>query len=206
VTKTGKMKTPEDQSLIENIQAGRELDKVIKTIYRTYFKPLTSYVMDNSGNFEDARDNFQEMLISFFTIIQNRKFHYKSGLGTFLFSINRHIWLNKLRQKKQALLRENVFSQSIPEFVNDEEYKMQREQVKQQVCRLLGKLGMTCKKILVQYYYEELPVKQITQNLHMNQQVLKNKKCKCQKQLSLMIRKDIRLNKNLRELLLTSVN
>ena len=200
------MKTPEDQSLLENIQSGRDLDKVIKSIYSTHFKPLTTYVMNNSGSFEDARDNFQETIITFFTIIKNKKFRYKSGLLTFLFAINRHIWLNKLRQRKQAVLRENAYAEVNSGFVIDKTDKLQREQVKQEVSRLLGRLGMTCKKILVQYYYDELPIKQITQNLNMNPQVLKNKKCKCQKQLSKMIKKDLRLTKNLKELLQTSLN
>ena len=200
------MKTPDDHPLLENILSGQELGNSIKTIYRRYFKTAAAFVINNKGSFQDAQDNFQETLISFITIVRNQKFRFESGIGTFLFAINRNKWMNTLKHRRQSMSREKVFSGQSPIIYYDNDLKLQREQVRVQVCRLLGKLGMTCKKILIQYYYEDLPVKQITANLHMNPQVLKNKKCKCQKQLSAMIRKDQQLSRNVKELLLTSLN
>ena len=57
-----------------------------------------------------------------------------------------------------------------------------------QVLKLLAELGETCRKILVLFYYEDLPMKEILDQLdYENEQVVRNKKYKCLKQLEKMI-------------------
>lgn len=200
------MEATSDELLLESIRSGTRLDEALKTIYRDYFKILAPFVTNNNGSFEDAEDVFQETIISFITIVRNGKFRGQSSVKTFLYSINRNTWLNRLKKKKKTTRREMLYTASMPVMEFREELAVQREQVRAQVTELLEKLGLVCQKILVQYYYDDLPVRQITANLGMNPQVVKNKKCKCQKELTDMIRNNPDLNKNLRELLLSSMN
>jgi DNA-directed RNA polymerase specialized sigma subunit len=54
---------------------------------------------------------------------------------------------------------------------------------------MLDKLGESCRKILMLFYYENLPMKEIVQHLHYeNEQVVRNKKYKCLKELTEMVK------------------
>ncbi|MEO7984807.1 MAG: hypothetical protein ABI688_12075 [Bacteroidota bacterium] len=84
-----------DSELVANLRSGRRVDDSIKAIYRSHFDSLSWYVMNNSGNSQDAEDVFQEMVLAFIDLVQKDKFRGESTVKTFLFSLNRHIWLNR---------------------------------------------------------------------------------------------------------------
>jgi len=73
---------------------------------------------------------------------------------------------------------------------------------RRQVMKLMDELGENCKKILLMFYYENLSMKEMVANLHYeNEQVVRNKKYKCLKQLEQMIIKNPALKETLKNLL-----
>jgi DNA-directed RNA polymerase specialized sigma subunit len=67
---------------------------------------------------------------------------------------------------------------------------------------IVDELGEMCKKILLMFYYENLSMKEILTNLeYENEQVVRNKKYKCLKQLEQMIEINPSLKKTLKNLL-----
>ena len=75
-------------------------------------------------------------------------------------------------------------------------------EAKAQVLQLVGQIGETCKKILLMFYYENLSIGEILENLHYeNEQVVRNKKYKCLKQLEQMISENQTLKQTLKNLL-----
>ena len=73
---------------------------------------------------------------------------------------------------------------------------------RQQVNDLIERLGDACKKILIMFYYEEIPVRDMLDKLdYENEQVIRNKKYKCMKQLEDMIAGDPVLRQTLKSLL-----
>jgi DNA-directed RNA polymerase specialized sigma subunit len=60
---------------------------------------------------------------------------------------------------------------------------------KQQLLFTIEQLGEACQKILILFYFEEMPVKEILKHLHYeNEQVVRNKKHKCLQQLAGLIK------------------
>ena len=81
-------------------------------------------------------------------------------------------------------------------------YIANREQ-KAQLMGIVDSLGETCKKILLAFYFDNLAMKDILQNLqYENEQVVRNKKYKCLKQLEQMMTAQPQLAKNLKSVLL----
>ena len=75
-------------------------------------------------------------------------------------------------------------------------------EAKLQVMNVVERLGETCKKILVMFYYENLSVKEMLTALEFeNEQVVRNKKYKCMKQLEQMIALDPALKQTLKNVL-----
>ena len=191
-----------DPELVANLRAGQRMDETIKALYRNNFESLSWYVMNNSGNREDAEDVFQEVVISFIDLVQKDKFRGESTVKTFLYSLNRHIWLNELKKRGRTLAREEKFGKGQEQVTLDASHFIADREQKDQLVKLVEELGEVCKKILLLFYYENLSMKEILETMHYeNEQVVRNKKYKCLKQLELMLNEKPHLKQTLKTLL-----
>lgn len=191
-----------DQQLIANLTEGRRLDETIREIYRMYFEPLRIYILNNSGNEQDAEDIFQEVVVSFIGIVQKNKFRGESSVKTFLYSLNRHTWLNELKKRNRTLAREEKYERMQDRVEMDTSRLIAEREKKSEVVRLVETLGETCRKILLMFYFENLSMKDILESMHYeSEQVVRNKKYKCLKQLEQMINENPILKETLKNLL-----
>jgi RNA polymerase sigma factor (sigma-70 family) len=191
-----------DSELVANLRAGKKMDETIKAIYRSHFDSLSWYVMNNSGTRQDAEDVFQEVLVTFIDLLQKDKFRGESTVKTFLYSLNRHTWLNELKKRGRTLAREEKYESGQERTEPDTGHLMADREGKALVIRLVGELGETCRKILLLFYYENLSMKEILEATeYENEQVVRNKKYKCLKQLEQMISEKPILKQTLKNLL-----
>lgn len=191
-----------DSELVDNLRNGQKLDESIKAIYRSYFDSLSWYIMNNSGNRQDAEDIFQEVVVSFIDLVQKDKFRGESTVKTFLFSLNRYAWLNELKKRGRAVLREEKYEKQQDQTELDTSHLMTDREDKAALVKLVGELGDTCQKILVLFYYENMSMKEILEvTEYENEQVVRNKKYKCLKQLERMIDEKPALKETLKNLL-----
>lgn len=78
-------------------------NKIIQFIYKTNFEIVSRMIIANSGNDDDAEDVFQESLIIIFKRLrENPDFELTSSFSTYIYSINRLLWLKKLRNKRKT--------------------------------------------------------------------------------------------------------
>ena len=191
-----------DSELVANLRAGKRMEETIKTIYRNHFDSLSWYVMNNSGSRQDAEDVFQEVIVAFIELVQKDKFRGESTVKTFLYSLNRYAWLNELKKRGRTLLREEKFEKLQERTVPDTGHLIADREGKAEVIRLVNELGETCRKILVLFYYENLSMKEILEATeYENEQVVRNKKYKCLKQLEQMINEKPNLKQTLNNFL-----
>ena len=191
-----------DSELVGNLRAGKKMDESIKSIYRNHFDSLSWYVMNNSGSRQDAEDVFQEVVVAFIDLVQKDKFRGESTVKTFLYSLNRHTWLNELKRKGRALAREEKYEKGQERTEQDTGHLIADREGKAEVIRLVGELGETCRKILLLFYYENFSMKEILDATeYENEQVVRNKKYKCLKQLEQMINEKPILKQTLKNLL-----
>jgi RNA polymerase sigma factor (sigma-70 family) len=191
-----------DSELVANLRAGKSMDETIKAIYRNYFDSLSWYVMNNSGSRQDAEDVFQEVVVAFIDLVQKDKFRGESTVKTFLYSLNRHTWLNELKRRGRALAREEKYENEQDRTEADTGHLIADREGKEEVIKLVGELGETCRKILLLFYYENFSMKEILEATeYENEQVVRNKKYKCLKQLEQMINENPILMQTLKNLL-----
>ena len=191
-----------DTELVNNVRTGKRMEQSIRSIYRDYFDSLSWYVMNNNGSRQDAEDIFQEVVVNFIDLVQKNKFRGESTVKTFLFSLNRFTWLNELKRRGRALVREEKFEKGREQVDDDVAVLIAGRESSGQVIELLDRLGEDCKKILLLYYYEDLSMKEILEHVHFeNEQVVRNKKYKCLKQLEQMINTNPGLKQALKNIL-----
>ena len=191
-----------DAVIIDTLQRGKSMDEAVKALYRDHFESLAWFVMNNSGSWQDAEDIFQDVVVSFIDLVKKEKFRGEASIKTFLFAMNKNTWLNELKRRGKAGQRELKYEKEQDKPEMDTTHFIADSEATKQVMDLVGELGDTCKKILVMFYYENLSMKEILDGLeYENEQVVRNKKYKCLKQLEQMITANPALKQNLKNLL-----
>jgi len=173
-----------DDELLSLLGSGKAIDNPVKHLYEKYFYVLSSYIEQNQGSREDAEDIFQEVVLTFIDLVRKNKFRGESSVKTFLFAVNRNIWLNELKKRGRQLKRNEKFSVEQPDAEPGVEKMISNREARKQVFSIIESLGEVCKKILLAFYYENLPISEILTRLdYQNEQVVRNKKAKCMKSL-----------------------
>ena len=191
-----------DAELVENIRLGKRMDETIRYLYRANFESLNWWIMNNSGSQQDAEDIFQEVLVSFIDLVQRNKFRGESTVKTFLFSLNRFAWLNELKRRGRAVAREEKYEKEQDRVGVDITEDIAGRETTDMIMKLMDRIGETCKKILLLFYYENRSISEILADLHYeNEQVVRNKKYKCLKQLEQMLNEKPSLKQTLKNLL-----
>lgn len=196
------VKTLSDEELVASLRSGSRINESVKDIYRNHFDSLSWYVMNNSGSRQDAEDVFQEVVVNFIDLVQRNKFRGESTIRTFLFSLNRHIWLNELKRRGRAQAREEKYEKGQERETTDVSHLIAGREATEQLVNVVAQLGETCRKILLMFYYDNMSIKEILESLdYENEQVVRNKKYKCLKQLEQMISENPSLRLTLKNLL-----
>ncbi|MFI5185278.1 MAG: RNA polymerase sigma factor [Chitinophagales bacterium] len=191
-----------DIELLINLQSGKKINESIQAIYKDHFEQLSWFVVNNSGNRQDAEDIFQEVVVDFIDAVQKNKFRGESSVKTFLYSLNKYAWLNELKRRGRAVQREIKYEKTQDRKEVDVSHLISNREARSQVMTIVEQLGDTCKKILVMFYYENLSMREILEKTeYETEQVVRNKKYKCLKQLEQMLNEKPLLKENFKKAL-----
>jgi RNA polymerase sigma factor (sigma-70 family) len=192
-------RTVDDATLLQALRSNANPDEAIRHLYRTQYNLTKIYIQQNSGSEEDAEDIFQEVICSFIDIVKKDKFRGESSVSTFLYALTRNTWLNELKKRDRAKIRDEKFEKQKDTTGPDVSHFIANRETNNQLMQLVNSLGETCKQILLAFYFENLAMKDILKNLaYENEQVVRNKKYKCLKQLEQTITSNPQLAKNLK--------
>ena len=177
-------KIPDDE-IIEQLQFGddRTVDKILLYLHRRIYHKIVAFVKKYNGSTADSEDLFQDGLVAFYRLAKEGKLK-KEGVNVeaYLYTICRNIWFKQFAKRKETLeLEENDSIVPLEELAL---YSLMEEEKKAAVDQLLSRLGDTCKKLLVYYFYDRLRLKKIAEKMgYAGEQVGKNKKSSCMKKL-----------------------
>ncbi|WP_162944759.1 RNA polymerase sigma factor [Flavisolibacter nicotianae] len=178
-----------DAEIIRNLANDQESSATIRQLYRENFDLLSRYVQNNSGSEQDAEDIFQEVMVAFIQLLKAGRFRGESSIRTFLFSLNKNIWLNELKRRGRASKREEKYEKNMNREVQTADIAMELQQTRSELLNTLEALGENCKKILLLFYYENKSMKEMVGELpYENEQVVRNKKSKCLKKLAELVK------------------
>lgn len=186
------MKAFDDKSIIAKLAADdRKLnDEALNHLYRKNYETIANLVKRNNGSASDGADVFQDALIVLYNQVKRQELNLNCSLSTYLYSVSRNLWLNKLRQKnwETSLTDQHEFV-PIPE---NQMMSLIRDEKGEILLKLIQQLGEECRKLLVYFYYERIKIKKIVSLLGFgSEQSVKNKKAKCVKRLKEMAAKNV---------------
>src|SRR5512147_165298 len=74
--------------------------EILKEYYRRFYNGIRRFVISNSGNEADAQDLFQDALLVIFQKSRKNNLVLTCSVGTYLYSVSRHLWLKELNRRK----------------------------------------------------------------------------------------------------------
>jgi len=175
------------QDLISGIRQ-RDSD-VLDSIYRSYFPVIKKMVMNNHGSKLDAEDIFQDAVVAIFEKLQASEIKLRCSFKTYLYSVCRNLWLQKLETQRFNSLSFH----EVEEFVSltgEIEILMNRiEKEKLYQKHYLG-LSENCQKIL-RLVFNCLPAREIARIMgYKSDLYARKRKSQCRKNLINLIQKD----------------
>ena len=174
----------DDSELLELLKNGDS--KGFKEIHLKTFRSVSSYVNNNSGNFEDAQDLFQDSMIAFLNNIRKPEFQLSSSIQNYFLSIVRNLWLRQLRNNKMKHV-ENLdgLSEQWIQLMDSECETMELENERQEkLAKQFEVLGVECKTLLTEYYYFNKSLDEISKKMNYTYDFIKVKKFRCMKAVS----------------------
>lgn len=154
-------------------------------LYDQYFNDLARYILHNNGSKEDAEDNFQETLLVLVYKLQKPDFILAASLKTFLFAINRNLWLKKLRSRHTTISQDEI-----DELVYEEDFLYLQDQAVQEEKRgglvktLLDNITGHCVILITRIFFKmQEPEEMIRELGYKNAHTFHNQKYKCINQL-----------------------
>ena len=153
--------------------------KAIETIYKENFKMIQSFILNNNGSYDDARDIFQEAMITLYEKSQSDSFVLTSKINTYLYSICKRTWLKKLQQIGRYSNRIDSLEETVPV---EEDLEIHEKQNSEYAImdRVLNSLGEPCKSLLEGYYVKKMDMQTLARDFgYTNADNAKNQKYKC---------------------------
>ena len=167
----------QDQLLLKGLA---ENDKnAIESIYRLNYKMIQTFVLNNNGAVDDARDIFQEAMVVLYEKSITTTFSLNCQIKTYIYSICRRLWLKRLLQ----LNKFSTSVESLEEIVPVEEEIEEHEKINNDFILMedaMNKIGEPCKSLLNAYYIHKKNMLEIaTEFGYTNADNAKTQKYKC---------------------------
>jgi RNA polymerase sigma factor (sigma-70 family) len=182
-----------DKEIIEAIRTGTN-DKALKMLYQQVFPLIKKYICSNSGFLADAEDVFQDALVIFYKYIKTGKYNAKYEVASFIFTVGKNIWINKVKKESRNIRLEKSFEMPDTDNVMDDLITKEREKI---VADAMSKLGPRCQELLILSNFEKLSMKEIAAKMGFeNEDAAKTRKYKCMQRLMAIVKNDPNLALN----------
>jgi RNA polymerase sigma factor (sigma-70 family) len=170
-----------DEAILEGL---RKRDReVIRYIYKEYYPTIKFLIITNSGSDTDAEDVFQDAMVIIYRKTTDNKLVLTSSFKTFLYSICRNLWLQRLDRKLfsyEFLENENLTDMQDSIVVEITEIENEKYRLFQQH---FLKLSEDCKKIL-RLFMNKVPLKEIAEIMGFKtEKYAKTRKFMCKEKL-----------------------
>lgn len=176
-----------DTRILDLIRKGDE--EALVMLYSSNRRPIVNFVLRNSGTADDAEDLLQESLVVLWERVRSGRFEYNAKLGTFIYATARNIWMQSLRRKGREMPGEIDPDGQADPALSPLEALIETEQ-SVRISDALGRIGEQCRKLLLLFYWEELPMNEIAAQLGFaNADTAKAKKYQCKKALEEVLKR-----------------
>jgi RNA polymerase sigma factor (sigma-70 family) len=178
----GKSKIHPDQIYIEGLAANDSA--VIQSIYKKYVPKVVLFIMNNSGDKDQAQDVVQEIMILLFNQAKAKSLKLTCPFDAYFFLLCKRKWLNELKKtaNQGVTIQEDIVSmnESALELIaHTEEFDQKQELFD----TMFQKLGEKCQELL-KLSFSLQSMEEVAEKLNVTYGYVRKKKSLCIGQLT----------------------
>ena len=176
--KSTKVKSDTNEQLLLKGLAHND-SKAAETIYKDNFNMVLAFVLNNNGSYDEAKDIFQETMITLYEKAKTDSFVLTCQIKTYVYSVSRRLWLKRLQQIGKTASGIENYEETV--VVDDDLDLQERKNEEFRIMdRALNSLGEPCKTLLEAYYIQKKGMSEIATLFgYTNADNAKNQKYKC---------------------------
>ncbi|MBP6977599.1 MAG: sigma-70 family RNA polymerase sigma factor [Bacteroidales bacterium] len=169
----------------------RKDSRIIKFILVEHFATIKRFILRNNGTPEDAEDVFQEAMMIIYQKTKDNELSLECSFITFLYSVSRHIWFQKLEKNRidPAYVSDLENFIQLSDEMRFEVYDEEKERIRLFQKHFLA-LGEDCQKLL-RLFVKRVPLAEIMKIMgYKSVKYAKTRKFLCKEKLKKNIRND----------------
>ena len=171
-----------DQMFIEGI--ANNDSAVIQTIYKKFVPKVVNYIMNNSGDKDQAQDVIQEVMILLFNQAKVNTLKLTCPFDAYFFLLCKRKWLNELKKTSNKGVTINEDAASINESAHELVEQAETFDEKQQLFdAMFLKLGDKCQELLKLSFVIK-SMEEVAEKLNVTYGYVRKKKSLCIGQLT----------------------
>jgi RNA polymerase sigma factor (sigma-70 family) len=169
-----------NQEIIEAIKNGSD-SKVLNLLYKTSLPQIVKYISQNNGDSSEAKDIFQDAVITLFRHVKLGKFDETKEVNAFLYAISRNMWINRVKKRNKQFDISDVQLENIQESPFTVVVAKDKEDL---IDELMTNIGENCKQILKYVIYDSYNMKEIAKLMNFTgENVAKSTHYRCKQKL-----------------------
>jgi len=183
-----------DEAILEGLRL--RSDYIINFIYKEFFPLIRFLVTENGGAGEDAEDIFQDGIIIIYSKISLNELRLTSSFKTYMYSVCRNLWLQKLNKRKAIFDKLS----DVEEYIDLPKDMLQEASIEEtELHRIIQihflSLADDCQKLL-RLFIKNIPLREIASILgYKTEKYAKTRKYLCKEELKKRIASDPRSQK-----------
>lgn len=136
--------------VIEHIKTNEAL---FIELYKSAFPAVSAFVKKMGGDFDEAKDIFQDALVIYYEKTRAQSFEEQHSAVHYMSGIARHLWYKKYRTDKTNVSLNNFFDLKTEE---------ETPKVSENLLRFVEATGKKCMDLLRAFYYDKLNMKDLS--------------------------------------------
>ena len=180
----------QDQKYIDGLLQNNS--EVIQSIYRNFAPKVKQYIRNNSGDYDDAQDIIQEVLIIIYKQAKTNGLQLTCPFDAYFFLLCKRRWLNELKKssnKKVTIQEEKVSNDELAQEMATETEIFEEKQ--SLFDTMFQKLGEKCQELLKTSFVTKT-MEEVAAKLNVTYAYARKKKSLCTGQLTELIQQSQR--------------
>jgi RNA polymerase sigma factor (sigma-70 family) len=149
--------TVKPKARVDSSAASRDI--FFQDLYESSFPSVASFVKQQEGSFQDAKDIFQDALIIYFERSSEERLTITVSADRYILGIAKHLWLRKFRDDKRKVSLDD-FERAL--YIPVDFYP---SVMSSRLLHFLEVAGKKCLDLLRSFYFERNTLKQVASEL-----------------------------------------
>jgi RNA polymerase sigma factor (sigma-70 family) len=137
-------------------EQARQRQELFIALYKKVFPAVAKYVARCGGSFDEAKDVFQDALLSYYEKTAETGLSVNNSDGAYIYGTARYLWIKRYKQTSQSSPIDENLAANIPSetvAIPDEN----------KLLNFLETAGKRCMELLRSFYYDKLPMTEVAQ-------------------------------------------